>query len=169
MRALCLRQVNFLAGRIREEQADECVAEDGGDLVNGAVEGGVAIAHERSPWKTTHDDLRLAVDTSSGGFDRLGFVPCPLTIYAARVRVVRPEAGHVWPAVNPLRFPGGDGENGPAVTATGAHIWTAMANAETNGDTENARNHGQLGSWGNGYAVNKLRGKRCREWIWLLR
>jgi hypothetical protein len=100
MRALCLRQVNFLAGRIREEQADECVAEDGGDLVNGAVEGGVTIAHERSPWKTTHDDLRLAVDASSGGFDRLGVVPCPLTIYAARVRVVRPEVGHLWLAVN---------------------------------------------------------------------
>ena len=30
------------------------------------------------------------------------------------------------------------------VTATGAHIWPAMANAETNGETENARNVGQL-------------------------
>ena len=29
------------------------------------------------------------------------------------------------------RFQGGDGEIGPPVTATGAHIWTAMANAET--------------------------------------
>jgi len=69
MRALCLRQVNLLAGRIREEQADECIAEDGGNLGNGTVESGVAIAHERSPWKTTHDDLRLAVDASSGGCD----------------------------------------------------------------------------------------------------
>ena len=51
-------------------------------------------------WKTTHDDLRLAVDASSGGFDRLGVVPCSLTIYAARVRVVQPEVGHLWPAVN---------------------------------------------------------------------
>ena len=90
MRALYLRQVNLLAGRIGEEQADECIAEDGGDFGNGAVEGGVAIAHERSPWKTTHDDLRLAVDASSGGCDRRGVVPCPLTIYAGRVRVVRP-------------------------------------------------------------------------------
>jgi hypothetical protein len=49
MRALCLRQVNLRAGRIREEQADECIAEDGGNLGNGAVESGVVIAHERSP------------------------------------------------------------------------------------------------------------------------
>jgi len=55
------------------------------------------------------------------------------------------------------------------VTATGAHVWPAMANAETNGETENARNVGQLGTCGNGYAVNKLRGNRCREGIWLLR
>jgi hypothetical protein len=72
MRALYLRQVNLLAGRIGEEQPDEGIAEDGGDFGNGAVEGGVAIAHERSPWKTTHDDLRLAVDASSGGYDFVG-------------------------------------------------------------------------------------------------
>ena len=66
-------------------------------------------------------------------------------------------------------FPGGDGEKGPPVTAAGAHIWPTMANAETNGETENARNVGQLGTCGNGYAVNKLRGKRCEERIWLLR
>ena len=64
-------------------------------------------------------------------------------------------------------FPGGDGENGPPVTATGAHIWPAMENAETNGETGTARNVGQLGTCRNGYAVNKLRGKRCREWVWL--
>ena len=34
------------------------------------------------------------------------------------------------PLTNPW-FPGGDGEKGPPVTATGAHIWPAMANAET--------------------------------------
>ena len=64
-------------------------------------------------------------------------------------------------------FPPGDGEKRPPVTAADAHIWPAMASAETNGETENARNVGQLGSWRNGYAVNKLRGKRCREWVWL--
>jgi hypothetical protein len=58
MRALCLRGVNLVADRIREEQTDQRIAEDGGDFGNGAVEGGIAIAHERSPWKTTHDDLR---------------------------------------------------------------------------------------------------------------
>jgi hypothetical protein len=45
-------------------------------------------------------------------------------------------------------FPGGDGENGPPVTATGAHTWPAMANAETNGETESAQNVGQLGTCG---------------------
>jgi hypothetical protein len=39
-------------------------------------------------------------------------------------------------------FPVGDGEKGPPATATGAHIWPAMANVETNGETENARNVG---------------------------
>jgi hypothetical protein len=38
-----------VAGWIREEQPDQCIAEDGSDFVNGAIEGGVAIAHERSP------------------------------------------------------------------------------------------------------------------------
>ena len=42
-----------------------------------------------------------------------------------------------------------------------------MANAEANGETENARNVGQLGTCGNGYAVNKLRGKRCKDKNWL--
>ena len=38
---------------------------------------------------------------------------------------------------------------------------------ETNGETENARNVGQLGTCGNGYAVNRPRGKRCGERFWL--
>ena len=64
-------------------------------------------------------------------------------------------------------FPGGDVEKRPPVTAAGAHVWPAMANAETNGETENARNVGQLGTWGNGDAVNKLPGKRCEGRNWL--
>ena len=66
-------------------------------------------------------------------------------------------------------FPGGDGENGLPVTATGAHIWPTMANAETNGETENARNHGQTGTCGWRGEVNELRVNRCGEGIWLLR
>jgi hypothetical protein len=66
MRALRLREVNLPDGRIGEDQADECIAEGGGDLADGIIERGVAIAHERSPWKTTHDDLRLAVEPASG-------------------------------------------------------------------------------------------------------
>jgi hypothetical protein len=91
MRALYLRQVNLLAGRIREEQADECIAEDGGNFADGLIERGVAIAHERSPLETTHDDLRFAAEPASGGCDRRGVLPRSLTIYAARVRVVRAE------------------------------------------------------------------------------
>ena len=45
--------------------------------------------------------------------------------------------------------------------------WPAVANVETNGETENARNVGQLGTCGSGYAVDKPRGKRCGERFWL--
>jgi hypothetical protein len=65
MRALCLREVN----RRGQKQAHEGVAEDSGDLADGLIERGVVIAHERSPWKTTHDDLRFAVEPASGGWD----------------------------------------------------------------------------------------------------
>ena len=47
--------------------------------------------------------------------------------------------------------------------AAGVQSWPTMKNGETNGETENARNVGQLRTCGNGYAVNKLRGNRCRE------
>ncbi len=67
MRALYLRQVNLLAGRIGEEQPDDGIADDCGNLLNGLIERGVAIAHERSPLETTHDDLRFAVEPASGG------------------------------------------------------------------------------------------------------
>lgn len=89
IRALRLREVNLPDGRMREEQAHECIAQNGGHLTDGLIERGVAIAHERSPWKTTHDDLRLAVETPSGGCDRRGVLPRSLTIYAAASRFVR--------------------------------------------------------------------------------
>ena len=84
MRALCLREVNLPDGRIEEDQAHEGVAEDGGGLVDGLIERGIAIAHERSPWETTRDDLRLAVEPASGGSDRRGLLPRSLTILAAQ-------------------------------------------------------------------------------------
>jgi hypothetical protein len=68
MRALCLWEVN----RRGQKQAHEGIAEDGGDLADGLIERGVVFAHERSPWKTTHDDLRSAVETPSGGQNRRG-------------------------------------------------------------------------------------------------
>jgi hypothetical protein len=39
--------------------------------------------------ETTHDDLRFAVETPSGGGDRRGVLPCLLTIYATRFQNVR--------------------------------------------------------------------------------
>ena len=72
------------------------------------------------------------------------------------------------PLINSANQPGDLGKR-PPVTATGARIWPARTDAETNGEREKARNDGQEGTCGNGCAVNKLRGKRCREWNWLLR
>ena len=72
MRALYLRQVNWPSGRFREEQAHQGFAENCGGSSDGIVERGVAIGHERSPWKTTHNDLRLTVDALSGGRYRRG-------------------------------------------------------------------------------------------------
>jgi hypothetical protein len=43
--------------------------------------------------ETTHDDLRCAVETPSGGWDRRGVLPRLLTIYAAQFRNVRPGGG----------------------------------------------------------------------------
>jgi hypothetical protein len=70
------------------------------------------------------------------------------------------------PLTNSL-FPGGDGEKRPPVTATGARTWPARPDAETNGETGNARNHGQYGTCRRSAAVNELREKRCRERGWL--
>ncbi len=89
MHALCLGEVNRKLGAFREKKADEDVAEDGGGGLNGLVQSGIVIAHERSPWETTHDDLRLAVEAPSGGSYRPGNSPCLLTIYAAMFESVR--------------------------------------------------------------------------------
>jgi hypothetical protein len=62
MRALRLWEVNLPDGRSGEDQPHEGVAQDGGNLADGLIECGIVIAHERSPWKTTHDDLRCAVE-----------------------------------------------------------------------------------------------------------
>jgi hypothetical protein len=57
MRALCLWEVNLPDERSGEDQEHEGVTENGGDFRNGLIECGIVTAHERSPWKTTHDDL----------------------------------------------------------------------------------------------------------------
>jgi predicted transport protein len=51
----------------------------------------------------------------------------------------------------------------------GASIGVPWWKRETSGEAQNARNVGQLGTWGNGDAVNKLRGNRREEGNWLLR
>jgi hypothetical protein len=97
MRALRLREVNWREGRIRKDHLHECIAEDGSDLADGFIERGIAFAHERSPWKTTHDDLRSAVETPSGGGDQRGVVPRSLTMYAAQFENVRPGVAPILP------------------------------------------------------------------------
>jgi len=67
MRALCLLQLNREAVRFGEEQTHGRIAQDAGGFADRMIERRLAIAHERSPWKTTHDDLRPAVAASSGG------------------------------------------------------------------------------------------------------
>ena len=61
----------------------------------------------------------------------------------------------------------GDVEKWPPAPVAGAQSWRPKPSVETNGETETARNVGQLGTCGNGYAVNKLRGKHWRERKWL--
>ena len=64
-------------------------------------------------------------------------------------------------------FPCGDVEKRPPVTVAGAQGRRPKPSAETNGETENAQNVGQLGSCGGSDAVNELRGNRCGERNWL--
>jgi hypothetical protein len=70
-------------------------------------------------------------------------------------------------AVDPYVLSGRDGEKRPTVNAAGAQRWPANADPKRNGETENARNVGQLGTCGRSDAVNKLRGKRCEVRVWL--
>ena len=53
--------------------------------------------------------------------------------------------------------------------AAGVQSWPTMANAETNGETKNAPNVGQLGSCGNTCGVNNMEGNRRKNRNWLLR
>ena len=74
MSARCLRRgKSFLAFSL-EPEAQVGLGEKSGDLLDGFFERVVAIGHERSPFGTTHNDLRLAVDALSGGFE-LGCSP----------------------------------------------------------------------------------------------
>jgi len=82
---------------------------------------------------------RASLFTTGWGFGSSGL----------RLDTISPPLTHSW-------FPPGDGEKRRPVTTVGACTWPTMANAETNGETDDARNHGQMWACGNGYAVNKL-------------
>ena len=88
MSARCLRRGKSFLGFSLEPEAQVGVGEESGDLLNCLFERVVAIGHERSPFGTTHNDLRLAVDALSGGF-RAGLFARSLTIYAERAGSVR--------------------------------------------------------------------------------
>ena len=81
MSARCLRRGKSFLGFSLEPEAQVGVGEKSSDLSDGFFERVVAIGHERSPFGTTHNDLRLAVDALSGG--------SLLTIYAETLRSVR--------------------------------------------------------------------------------
>ena len=82
MNALCLGQVNQRRGRFGESDSHENAGKDVGDFTHGMVKDKIVVGHERSPLrKTTHNDLRLAVETLSGGiavnYIRVEVEKCP--------------------------------------------------------------------------------------------
>jgi hypothetical protein len=60
-----------------------------------------------------------------------------------------------------------NGRKGLSRGVSGRRVGAPSGKRETNGETENARNHGQMGTWRRSRAVNKLRGKRCGKKNWL--
>ena len=60
-------------------------------------------------------------------------------------------------------FPPGDVEKPSPVTVAGALDWQAKANAETNGETKNEPNPGQLGHCGGAPSRQQTAGKSLRE------
>jgi len=81
MTALRLRKVKVVSARNREPEAQVGFRLKSGDFADGVVERRIVIGHERSPFETTHNDLRLAVEALSGGLR--------LTIYAESLKSVR--------------------------------------------------------------------------------
>jgi len=73
-----------------------CLLEVNGRVTTSAMAFSSAASRSRMSGllrETTHDDLRFAVETPSGGGDRRSMLPRLLTIYAARFRNVRPGVG----------------------------------------------------------------------------
>jgi len=62
-----------------------------------------------------------------------------------------------------------NGRKGLPRGVSGHRVGAPTGKRETNGETRNARNHGQMGTWRRSHAVNKLRGNRCGEKNWLAR
>jgi hypothetical protein len=124
------------------------------------IERGVAIAHERSPLETTHDDLRLAVEPASGGCDQRVHVAAFVN-YIRRAGASRPGRGWtIW--VAPLTnscFSCGDGEKWLLANVTEAYGWRFRRDATRNGETRKCRNYGQLRSLGRREALTNGPGK----------
>ena len=89
---------------------------------------------------------------------RQGRAPIPEPLWIAAGKLAR-EHG-----VNPVsRALGLEFNRLRQMIAAGAHIWRAMPNAETNGETENARNVGQLRTWGKRLRRQQTAGKTLQR------
>jgi hypothetical protein len=106
--------------------------------VDGVVERRIVIGHERSPIETTHNDLRLAVETLSGGL--------PLTIYAEHLESVRLGSDDFSFVLTNCENWTGDVEKVPSVRVGGGNHWRVKQDTERNEETVKSRNVRQLRS-----------------------
>jgi hypothetical protein len=82
------------------------------------------IGHERSPIETTHNDLRFAVDSLSGGL--------PLTIYAESLKSVRLGSDKFSSVLTNYGNWTGDVEKVPSVKLGGGKVgWSSRTKNET--------------------------------------
>ncbi len=90
-------------------------------------------------------------------------LPCLLTIYAGILRLSGLSLDMFRQLLTNSWFPPGDVEKPSPVTVAGALDWQAKANAETNGETENEPNPGQLGHCGGAPSRQQTAGKSLLE------
>jgi len=93
------------------------------------------IGHQRSPIKTTHNDLRLAVEELSGGL--------PLTIYADCWKSARLGSDKFFRELTKSQEGTGDAEKRPSVNVEEGAGLAVQEGRGRNRETGNARNVGQ--------------------------